>query len=583
MQNQRPSLILLAGLLSLLPVVAASAQSSASTEGERLYNGIVLPPVWPPRPPGSPEPTTRAQPAPIPYLQAPPAVIPIDVGRQLLVDDFLIAKTTLRRVFHQPEKYSGNPVLKPETELENNKGFCPSAAPFSDGCFYDPKDGLFKLWYMAGWYGGQALATSRDGIHWERPAFDVVPGTNAITDREEPLRRDGVSLWLDHDAKNPKERFKMLQFVRTGAIGFPGLGKGAGYLLTSPDGIHWTRRGTVGPSGDNTTMFYNPFRQVWVFSHRDRRPGFERMREYWENKDFFAALHDWDGYDPVFWVAADALDHPHPAVGDPPQIYKVDAVAYESLMLGMIQVHYGPSNDQAAEKGIPKLTQLQVAFSRDGFHWDRPSRDIFIGATLKKESWERAYVTSTGGVCLVVGDKLYFYYAAFQGDESKPKSERLPHNQWTGMYANASTGLAVLRRDGFASMETDSEGVLTTRPLSFQGRHLFVNADCAAGELRAEVLDEQGRPVAPFTLDNSVAFSGDSTLQALSWKNGEDLAALAGRPVRLRFHLKKGQLYSFWVSSDRSGASHGYVAAGGPGFTGPVDTVGVQSYPKTAR
>jgi hypothetical protein len=44
--------------------------------------------------------------------------------------------------------------------------------------------------------------------------------------------------------------------------------------------------------------------------------------------------------------------------------------------------------------------------------------------------------------------------------------------------------------------------------------------------------------------------------------------------VRLRFHLSNAQLYSFWVSGDASGASQGYVAAGGPGFTGPKDTTG---------
>jgi hypothetical protein len=37
-----------------------------------------------------------------------------------------------------------------------------------------------------------------------------------------------------------------------------------------------------------------------------------------------------------------------------------------------------------------------------------------------------------------------------------------------------------------------------------------------------------------------------------------------------------GSLYAFWVSPESTGASHGYVAAGGPGFTGPTDTVGNQ-------
>jgi hypothetical protein len=59
----------------------------------------------------------------------------------------------------------------------------------------------------------------------------------------------------------------------------------------------------------------------------------------------------------------------------------------------------------------------------------------------------------------------------------------------------------------------------------------------------------------------------------VKWK-GADLSALAGKPVRLRFHLKNAQLYSFWVSAHANGASQGYVAAGGPGFTGIQDSVG---------
>mgnify|MGYP006908271454 CR=1 FL=1 len=60
----------------------------------------------------------------------------------------------------------------------------------------------------------------------------------------------------------------------------------------------------------------------------------------------------------------------------------------------------------------------------------------------------------------------------------------------------------------------------------------------------------------------------------MTWKGVTDLSALAGKTVRVRFHLQNGSLYSFWVSPETTGASHGYVAAGGPGFTGHRDTVG---------
>ena len=88
----------------------------SATAGETLYNGIELPAQWPPV--RTSEELKNREPQPVPYLKNPPAVIPIDVGRQLFVDDFLIESTTLRRQFHLAEMHPGNPILKPETPAE---------------------------------------------------------------------------------------------------------------------------------------------------------------------------------------------------------------------------------------------------------------------------------------------------------------------------------------------------------------------------------------------------------------------------------------------------------------------------------
>ncbi len=143
---------------------------------EALYNGIILPQRWPPRDVVE----SSREPIPVPYLANPPEVIPIDLGRQLFVDDFLIDETSLRRVFGKPEIHAQSPVLQPETEEEMDSGFCPMAAPFNDGAWYDPQDSLFKLRYMPGWFHSTALATSADGIHWERPQLDITQGTNLV-------------------------------------------------------------------------------------------------------------------------------------------------------------------------------------------------------------------------------------------------------------------------------------------------------------------------------------------------------------------------------------------------------------------
>lgn len=81
--------------------------------GEMLHNGIVLPPEWPPKPNHH-----SGEPMPAPYLEHPPEIIPIDVGRQLLMDDFLIDETTLERTFHAADYHPANPVLRPDRRWE---------------------------------------------------------------------------------------------------------------------------------------------------------------------------------------------------------------------------------------------------------------------------------------------------------------------------------------------------------------------------------------------------------------------------------------------------------------------------------
>jgi len=140
------------------------------------------------------------------------------------------------------------------------------------------------------------------------------------------------------------------------------------------------------------------------------------------------------------------------------------------------------------------------------------------------------------------------------------------------MYAGASTGLATLRRDGFASMEAGAGGgTLTTRPVTFNGDRLFVNVNAPQGELRVSVLDGNGETVEGLGADACAALGVDSTGAEVKWSSGTGLAALAGQPCRLQFHLQSGQLFSFWVTDDPNGASYGHMAAGGPGFTNGRD------------
>lgn len=258
----------------------------------------------------------------------------------------------------------------------------------------------------------------------------------------------------------------------------------------------------------------------------------------------------------------------------PCQLYNLDCVAYESLLLGTFIIWRGDyrSNANTAEArrqnelGRPKQNSACIGFSRDGFHWHRPDRRVFLPKSDRPGDWNWGNSQTAAKSPLIVGDKLVFYVAGRAGLQS-------PGNTYQD--AGGSTGVAFLRRDGFASMDAGPEGgVLTTRPVRFSGKGLFVNVDNPEGGLRVEILDAEGRHIAPYQAGECAVISIDKTSCRVTWRSTDDLSPLADTPVRFRFHLKNGRLYSFWVSPDTSGASYGYVAGGGPGFTSNRDTVG---------
>lgn len=536
---------------------------------EKLYNGIELPDQWPPRflDPAS------AAPMEVPYLQKPPKVIPIDVGRQLFVDDFLIEKSTLRRIYHHPKKHPGNPVFKAETELERKGNHVVYLG--QGGVFYDPQEELFKMFYTAGWRGPLAMATSPDMKVWKRPNLGLHDGNILLpagaawgTGKGATAGTDNA-LWYDIHADDPMQRLKYLtcwmHVPKEQRV--PGLT----HSLQVSDGVTWSKPvPCTKAAGDYGSIFYNPFRKKWVQSIKQDGPR-GRCRYYAESDSFLEGAN-WD--QAVYWTNADVLDKPEPAggyagidkEGDAPQLYSLTAVAYESLMIGMHQIHRGPSNSVCDKGGFPKLTDLELGFSRDGFHWHRPDRRGFIRGERREGAWDRAYVHTTTGVFVVLEDKLVFPYCAYSGDAGDGR---------TGMYGGGAIGLAMLRRDGFASM--DGPGELTTRLVKFSGKHLFVNLN---GELSVEVLDEKGKVRAV-----SEAVNGDCTLQRVIWAKETDqpdkpertdLSDLSRKPMRLRFKVSKGSLYSFWVSRHACGASDGYLGAGGPGYDTLVDTQGDQ-------
>ena len=546
----------------------AACALTLGVNAQTLDNGITLPSVWPPR---YADPTAPKE-MPVPYLKQKPKVLPINRGRQLFVDSFLISNTNLTSVYHKANYYDLNPVLKVDRKWELTPEGYEYAAPFSDGIWYDDKDGKFKMWYLAGAGYVDTLkhslytcyAESLDGKTWTKPSLDIVPGTNVV----DTMNRDASTVWLDRNEKDPSKRWKFFNVEYK-----PDYIQWQYVLKYSADGIHWSK--PVAQSGavsDRCTAFYNPFTNKWVMSMRHHCNVSWRSRAYLEHADPEEAVslaHRLREGVPdkhiVFWFTPDDKEKRHERYPDvDPGIYNFDAIAYESIMLGFYSQWQGPENHIARGLMIPKRNEIMLGYSRDGFHFARPSHSPFMPVNETDGAWNYGNMQSVNGVPLIVGDSLYIY-----------SSGRSKNGVWWD--AGVSTGLATLRRDGFVSMRAgNKEGFLTTEKLSFDGKYFFVNADVKAkgAQLKVELLDADGNPIPGFTKRDCVVMRGaDKTKQLITWKGKQDLTELQGRTIRAKFYLTRGDLYAFWISPWASGESRGYTGGGGPGLNASgIDT-----------
>ena len=242
-----------------------------------------------------------------------------------------------------------------------------------------------------------------------------------------------------------------------------------------------------------------------------------------------------------------------------PELYNLDAVAYESVLLGLFTMFRGERPERE------KPNDICLGFSRDGFHWDRAVARAVHAVSERQGDWNWGNVQSAGGCCLVVGDQLYFYVSGrtgMPGTELSGDVQHRPRHAATRRLRLGHRPLAVRAR----ARRPRAGATLTTDQCDFQA------ATCSSmrmskATLRIDVLDANGRAIAPFSADRMTPVVGNSTRHRVTWQGQPSLDVLRGQTVRFRFSLARADLFAFWVSVSESGHSGGYVAAGGPGFS----------------
>jgi hypothetical protein len=418
------------------------------------------------------------------------------------------------------------------------------------------------------------LATGRDGVHFERARLgkEVFNGETVQTNLLSPTAIE-TSVFLDPHAPREK-RYRMV--YSSGGLENPA--KGGVYTAASADGIRWDK---------------NPIRLLpFIPDSQHTAYWDERLRKY------VIYLRAWNRVEKkreVCRVAVDDIDKPWPYDASVPpylvwgkdktptlsrelpivmasdgqdpdnlDIYTNTVVPYPfaaNVLLAFPAVYFkfkGPDWKKVAVSGNDGNFEVQLATSADGISWNRwrqpyVATGFHDGLDLRLVSMARGLVRR--------GRWIYQYFIGWPHTHGRPDVwNRDPENgaEWTrkekgGIYA------AQQRLDGFVSLDSAyTGGVLTTRPLTFDGDQLLLNLDTrGAGMARVAILDAAGDPLAGFSTQQCEAIHADDTDHVVRWKGGAKLGSLAGRPVRVQVSMRNTKLYAIQFCPGSRQGPHG--------------------------
>jgi hypothetical protein len=374
-------------------------------------------------------------------------------------------------------------------------------------------------------------AESPDGIHWTKPELGIttVNGSkhnNVIL--ADPAFSSDFSPFLDKRPGVPgDERYKALGgTMRTGLMAF-----------ASADGIHWRklREDPVFPATKQSSFdsqnlaFWSESEQKYVAYYRTFKtfPGLGKVR--WITRS--------TSDDFLRWSAPQEM-----SFGDvPPEHLYINQTSpyfraphiYISIAARFWPGRRALTDEEVAQAGIEEgyykdISDVVLFTTRGGTRYDRTFLESFLRPGTGPNNWASRTNYPVLNVVETGPAEMSFYV---NRDYAQP---------------TAHVTRYTLRLDGFNSVHAPyAGGEMLTRPLTFSGKELEINyATSAAGGIRVELQDASGKPVPGFTLADSQEIIGDHIARVVTWKSGSSVAALAGKPARLRFVMKDADLYS---------------------------------------
>jgi hypothetical protein len=402
-------------------------------------------------------------------------------------------------------------------------------------------DGKVKLYLGA---DSVEVLESDDGLRFRRTGVKLSGGgfTTIFVDPHDPDRSRKYKLFhLEFSPPFDPAKHGVYASYSADGVNFTKVGRVLPFFTDNPTVVHW----------DERIEKYVIYTRAFCYDNENqRRIGrieTDDVLSPWpytktDNDRLFPSI---DNLNVV--LAADSEDDPHSDMYyNASNIYPWAQDVY--LMNPAHFRHFSPQRNpfirprQAGQWEDFGMLEVQIAFSRDGIHWQRPSREAYFPTGLADE-WDRWYAVMGPGM-IRRGNSLYQYY----NSSGRLHDSVILRPEYDDS-AKQLGGVGVVRQrlDGFVSADVDHHGGwLTTPLLTFSGRRLRLNIDTGSvGTAFVEIQDAEGQPIPGFSLADCEEIGGNFIDQQVYWKADSDVSALIGRPVRLHFKLKRTRLYAF--------------------------------------
>ncbi len=428
-------------------------------------------------------------------------------GPHLFLDESLIERSDhMKRRVNRPQRdpHIPNPLITGKEDECNG--------PYLT-VIRDAKSGRFRIWYNTNKVkfkdGSSHVATmeSEDGIHWIRP--------HRVLDDPGPFNYGSSVLDEGSSFADAAKRYKLAWWNNGGMR-----------LAVSADGLKWTTwkpYPVIRHNHDITNIFYDSLRKrylatISVYMAGPHWSGERRTTMQTASKDL---LH-WEK--PWYVLTADDRFDPGQT-----QFYAMCGYLQRGdVLIGLVKVLHDDWRASGTPDGAFGMGYTALAWSHDGQHWLR-DLEPFFEPDPKVGAWDHAHAWIDQQ--LPVGDEVYLYYGGYKFGHKM--------DRWEGR----QIGMVKMQRDRYVSRDADgTEGTLRTPPVILKGKKLTVNA-AVKGELRLQLVDEAGKPVAGFDAADCTPIRGDSLDHEVKWQGS--LESLGGKPVRVEFLLNDGQLYGF--------------------------------------